>query len=103
LFAQGRVELLDSPEIEREFKMLERHMVPGGKIKIDHPRSAHDDHANSFAIAATIATQGRIDTRGISLVGERRSTRRGWLDDGDEGGSTISRAWDSGALFRKSW
>jgi len=58
LFAQGRVELFDDGKTEKEFRMLERRMLPGGKIRIDHARSWHDDHANSFAIAAVIALQG---------------------------------------------
>lgn len=73
LFAQGRVELLDDDLTAREFRILERRMMPGGKIKIDHARGMHDDHANAFAIAATKATHGRINTKGIILCGERRT------------------------------
>jgi len=62
LFAQGRVELLDDGNTEKEFRMLERRMLPGGKIRVDHPRSMHDDHANSFAIAAVIALRGGGDS-----------------------------------------
>ena len=58
LFAQGRVALLDHPELAREFKMLERRPRPGGKIVVDHPHGRHDDHANAFALAAAIALKG---------------------------------------------
>ncbi len=53
LFAQGLIELLDHPEQQREFQLLERRARPGGNDLIDHPRGGHDDHANSFALAAT--------------------------------------------------
>jgi hypothetical protein len=103
LFAQGRVELLDSRDIEREFKMLERRMLPGGKIRVDHTRSNHDDHANSFAIAATLAVQGGLQGKQIISTGQRIfSSRSDWLGMGErESGSSINAAWNSGSLFRK--
>ena len=53
LFAQGRIELLDHPQLLRELKTLERRPRPGGKTLIDHPRGGHDDYANSLALAAS--------------------------------------------------
>lgn len=53
LFAQGLIELLDHPEQQREFQLLERRARPGGNDLIDHPRGGHDDHSNSFSLAAT--------------------------------------------------
>jgi hypothetical protein len=45
----GRVELLDVPELLRELRTLERRTAPGGRDRVDHPRGAHDDQANSVA------------------------------------------------------
>lgn len=75
LFAQGRVELLDDGNTEKEFRMLERRMLPGGKIRIDHARSMHDDHATSFAIAAVIALQG-----GATSIAEMLENNKGIPD-----------------------
>ncbi len=58
LFAQNRIELLDHLQLARELRLLERQPRPGGRTIVDHPRGAHDDYANSFAIAATLASQG---------------------------------------------
>jgi hypothetical protein len=103
LFAQGRVELLDNDELQREFKMLERRMMPGGKIKIDHPLRLHDDHANAFAISAVIAVQG-IGGGEPAAVGARSiDPTADWLDQdrGDGQGSTINDLWDQGAFSRR--
>lgn len=58
LFAQGRVELLDHPHLVRELLNLERHRLAGGKVRVDHPRAGHDDHATALAHAAF--TGGRL-------------------------------------------
>jgi hypothetical protein len=55
LFAQGKIQILDHPELARELRLLERRPRPGGKIVVDHPRGSHDDFANSLAIAAAKA------------------------------------------------
>jgi hypothetical protein len=60
LFAQGRIELLDHPEMIRELKLLERRPRSGGKDAVDHPRGGHDDHANSLAVAAA-PLAGNVD------------------------------------------
>jgi hypothetical protein len=52
LFDEGRIDLLDHPEMIRELKLLERRPRQGGRIEVDHPRGGHDDHANALALAA---------------------------------------------------
>ncbi len=52
LFAQGRIEILDHPQLMRELKMLERRPRAGGKIIVDHPHGGRDDYANALALAA---------------------------------------------------
>ena len=47
LFAQGRIELLDHPQLIRELKLLECRVKPGGRKVVDRPRGGHDDYANS--------------------------------------------------------
>jgi len=61
LFAQNRVELLDHPQLIRELRLLERSPRAGGRTLVDHPRGSHDDYANSFAIAAALASHGSAD------------------------------------------
>jgi hypothetical protein len=55
LFAQGRIDLLDHPQLARELKTLERRSRPGGRTLVDHPRGGHDDFANALALAAAKA------------------------------------------------
>jgi len=57
LLAQGRVVLLDHPELLKELKNLERKAKPGGRVEVTHPPvgRCHDDHANSLALAVGIA------------------------------------------------
>jgi hypothetical protein len=59
LFAQGRIDLIDHPQLARELKSLERRLRSGGRVLVDHPRGGHDDHANALALAAAKAIQGR--------------------------------------------
>jgi hypothetical protein len=97
LFAQGRVELLDNDELQRELKTLERRMLPGGKIRVDHPPRLHDDHANAFAISAVIAVQGIGGGELVAYGSRAIDPRLGWFDqDASEGGSAIDQMWDSG-------
>jgi len=58
LFATGRILILDHPLMVREWKQLERRPRPGGRTQVDHPSSGHDDHANSVALAASLAIGG---------------------------------------------
>ena len=106
LFAQGRVELLDNDEIQREFKTLERRMMPGGKIKIDHPRGLHDDHANAFSIAAAIALQsignGIDEFLRLNAGGPNRTFHGGHaLSEPLSDGSAVNQIWDSGYFSSK--
>ena len=55
MFATGKIELLDHPDLIRELRMLERRPHPGGRITVDHPTNRHDDHANSLAISCAKA------------------------------------------------
>ena len=55
LFAQGRIELLDHPQLIRELQLLERRPRSGGRDLIDHPRGGFDDCATSLAHAAAQA------------------------------------------------
>src|SRR5262249_34303853 len=51
LFAQGRLALLDHPQMVRELKLLERRPRAGGRTLIDHPAGGHDDLANALSLA----------------------------------------------------
>lgn len=51
LFAEGRIDLLDHPQLAKELKALERRLRAGGRTVIDHPRGGHDDHAVALALA----------------------------------------------------
>jgi hypothetical protein len=66
LFAQGKIEILDHPELDRELKLLERRPRPGGKTVVDHPRGRHDDHANSLAISVAHVGESIQATRGFN-------------------------------------
>lgn len=52
LFAQGRIELLNHPDLVHELRNLERRRLTGGRIRVDHPHGGHDDFANALALAA---------------------------------------------------
>lgn len=54
LIAQGRIDLLDHPQMIRELKILESRPRTGGRTLVDHPAGSHDDSANSLAIAAAV-------------------------------------------------
>lgn len=48
----ARCELLEHEAQTRELELLEKRLKPGGKkATIDHPKGAHDDHANALALA----------------------------------------------------
>ena len=66
LFAQGKISLLDHPELERELKLLERRPRQGGKVLVDHPRGRHDDHANALAISVEKSAENLKAARGFS-------------------------------------
>ncbi len=60
LFAQGKIELVDHPQLVRELKLLERRPQSGGKTRVDHPAGGHDDYANALALAVAQCRQTRI-------------------------------------------
>jgi hypothetical protein len=60
LFSQGRVELLDLPVLRTQLLLLERRTRAGGRDSVDHPRGAHDDHANAAAGALRLAAPAKI-------------------------------------------
>lgn len=64
LFAQGRIELLDHPQLIRELKCLERRPRPGGKALVGPPRGGHDDYANVFCLVAAgaMTAPARVDS-----------------------------------------
>jgi hypothetical protein len=70
LFLQGLVDLLDHPDQQREFQRLERRARQGGADIVDHPKGGHehDDHANSFALAATMLVGQKV--RSALWIGE---------------------------------
>jgi hypothetical protein len=60
LFSQGRIELLDLPVLRTQLLLLERRTRAGGRDSVDHPRGAHDDHANAAAGALRLAAPAKI-------------------------------------------
>lgn len=67
LFAQGRIELVDHPQLLRELKTLERRPRAGGKTLVDHPHRGHDDYANALALAAARAATHVIEYASASI------------------------------------
>jgi len=59
LLVAGQLDLLEHPQLLRELRCLERRYHPGGRIVIDHPTGAHDDHANALALAVAHALRSR--------------------------------------------
>ena len=76
LFAEGRIDLLDHPELAKELKALERRLRAGGKTVVEHPRGGHDDHAVALALAALAC---RPDTRERAPVSQMLRAGRGVL------------------------
>jgi hypothetical protein len=66
LFSQGRIELLDLPVLRTQLLLLERRTRAGGRDSVDHPRGAHDDHANAACGALRLAAPA--------------TTSRSWFD-----------------------
>jgi hypothetical protein len=58
LLTTGRVELPPEPRLRLELLGLERRTARGGRDSIDHRPGAHDDLANSVALAAWAANRG---------------------------------------------
>jgi hypothetical protein len=75
----GRVRLLDSPELLRELRGLERRRGTAGRDRIDHATGRHDDRANSAAGACVLAAGplwSSADTLGL-LRAQDSDIRRG--------------------------
>lgn len=96
LFAQGKIEILDNSELARELRLLERRPRPGGKTIIDHPRSMHDDHANSLAIAAAKAKRANASYGFPTGVGHSA----GWLNGGGDYEDDDGDSLNIGAVIR---
>jgi hypothetical protein len=100
LFAQGKIEILDHPELSRELRLLERRPRSGGKVIIDHPRGSHDDFANSLAICCGAAARQSFIIP--AAVGERLiNPAKDFIDQDSVSGSSINEGWDNGSLFRR--
>ena len=72
LFAEGRIDLLEHPQLVKELKSLERRLRAGGRVFVDHPHGGHDDHATAVALAAVTCRQAGTSTltaRGILSIG----------------------------------
>ena len=81
-FAQGRVRLPDNPALVRELKLLERHSLPGGRVRVDHPRGGHDDLAAAVCRAIANAEDGGWGEV-WSGGGARMSVAREYRDQSD--------------------
>jgi hypothetical protein len=57
LLTQGRVELLDHPQLIRELTLLERRPRPQGRTLVEHPHGGHDDYANSMCLAVALVAK----------------------------------------------
>jgi len=74
LFAEGRIDLLDHPQLVKELKCLERRFRTGGRVLIDHPHGGHDDHAAALALAAVACRQAKtspLTVRDILAIGAK--------------------------------
>jgi hypothetical protein len=77
LFSQGRIELLDLPVLRTQLLLLERRTRAGGRDSVDHPRGAHDDHANAAAGALRLAAPAKVS--------------RSWFDATDKEIANLNR------------
>src|SRR5262249_2987812 len=56
----SEVQLLDDETLVHQLSSLERRTVAGGKDKIDHPKTGHDDLANVVAGVCHLVATPRI-------------------------------------------
>ena len=94
LFAQGRIEVLDHPQLVRELRLLERRPRSGGRDLIDHPRGGFDDCATSLAHAAAPAA---LHLRGSGELYEEMVAS--WTGDGDDEDDFLGEWISRGARF----
>jgi hypothetical protein len=79
MFAEGRIDLLDHPQLVKELKCLERRLRTGGRVLVDHPHGGHDDYATALALAAVACRQAPTSTltvREILSIGDERQTEK---------------------------
>src|SRR5262245_59314578 len=102
--AESRIELLDHAELARELQLLERRPRPGGKTIVDHPRGAHDDYANSLAIAAAKAKRANV-VQGFPIgVGRVVNPFSSNLADGDGDRPHVGAVvWPTGSRRSDPW
>ena len=81
LFAEGRIDLLDHPQLVKELKSLERRLRAGGRVFVDHPHGGHDDHATAMALAAIACRQGRASTLTATQILSAGDDREGDRDE----------------------
>ena len=69
----GAIELLDHQESLKELRGLELENLPGGSIRIGHAKHgrAHDDYADSMALAVSEALHHRYSDNMAYAVGHR--------------------------------
>ncbi len=71
----GTIELLDHKAALRELRALELENLPGGGIRIGHPRHGHDDFADAIALAVSEASQHVAAAWGGMAAGELESVK----------------------------
>jgi hypothetical protein len=79
LFSQGRIELLDLPVLRTQLLLLERRTRAGGRDSVDHPRGAHDDHANAACGALRLAAPAKASRSWFDLSPEEAQRAFGGL------------------------
>jgi hypothetical protein len=82
LLASGRVRLVDNRKLVAQFASLERRTRPGGKDRVDHGVSGHDDLSNSVAGVLQLVAGGRremvISDEAIAQIRRMRPRDLGW-------------------------
>ncbi len=73
LFSQGRIELLDLPVLRTQLLLLERRTRAGGRDSVDHPRGAHDDHANAVCGALRLAAPANTSRSWFDMTAKERA------------------------------
>jgi hypothetical protein len=88
----GTIELLDHEPSLRELRALELENLPGGGIRIGHPRHGHDDFADAMALAVSEASQYLEPACGMA-AGEFVTVRL-MADYGLHCDGTYRRSWE---------
>src|SRR5262249_6320308 len=121
---QGRLELLDHPQLIRELNLLERRPRPQGRVLVDHPHGGHDDFANVTCLAVALLAQSQgmplhllnaetplsaeddekrqEEARAASVEMVKQSIRsNGIFWPGESGGSSPSMGWFNSSANRQ--